>query len=407
MKKILFVMNTMGQGGAEKALLELVRAIDKKEYEVSLYVLTGQGELVDRLNKDVRLLNKNFISTPVLDAEGRKQLKKTVIKSLFKRANIIRLFPYLVSNFFRMLKQGNIRTDKLLWRVISDGADRFDEEYDLAVSYIEGGSAYYVADHVKARKKAAFIHVDYSMAGYTRKLDRNCYLNFDRIFGVSGEVKEAFLEVYPECADRCDVFHNLINAEEIRKMAQKPEECSELWNSKKKKNLMLLTVGRLTEQKALDISGRACKIVRDKGYDVCWFVLGEGDQRGILEALVKKLELEEYFIMPGVVRNPYPYMYQSDIYVHCSRFEGKSIAIQEAQVLGKPMVVSDCSGNREQVIDGVDGLMCNLNPEEIAKNIISLLDSEELRSSLGKNAAMKVEAEENMLNKLYELTDEK
>lgn len=403
MKKILFVMNTMGQGGAETALLELLRAIDKTSYEVSLFVLTGQGEMIDRVDSGVKLLNTSFNSAPVLDKEGRKYLRRTVIRSLFRRGNLFRLFPYLVSNFFRMAVKGKIRTDKLLWRVISDGADRFDEEYDLAVSFLEGGSAYYVTDYVKAKKKAAFIHVDYGMAGYTRKLDHDCYLKDDMIFGVSDEVKDAFVKVYPECCEKSDVFHNLINVDGIRSKAEMTGDCIASWNEKKRTNRMLLTVGRLTEQKALDVSIRACKIIRDKGYEVCWFVLGEGDKRAEMENLVKELGLEEVFLMPGVVKNPYPYIKQSDIYVHCSRFEGKSIAIQEAQVLGKPMVVSDCSGNREQVISGVDGLMCNLNETEIAENIISLLDSPELCRQLGYNAEKKPEGAGNMLEKLYSL----
>ena len=70
-----------------------------------------------------------------------------------------------------MRKEGRLMPDKLLWRAISDGARRFPEEYDLAVAFLEGGSAYYVADHVRAKKKAAFIHIDYQKAGYSRELD--------------------------------------------------------------------------------------------------------------------------------------------------------------------------------------------------------------------------------------------
>lgn len=82
----------------------------------------------------------------------------------------------------------------------------FAEEYDLAVAYLEGGSAYYVADHVRAKKKAAFIHIDYTKAGYTRKLDRDCYLKYDAIFPIGEDVKQQFLKVYPECAGRTKVF---------------------------------------------------------------------------------------------------------------------------------------------------------------------------------------------------------
>lgn len=403
MKKILFVMNTMGQGGAETALLELLDSIDKSEYEVSLFVLTGQGEMITRLPNAVKLLNTKFDTAPVLDVQGRKNLKKTVLKSLFRRANIIRLCPYLVANLLRMIKSKKVMLDKLLWRVISDGADRFNDEYDLAVSYLEGGAAYYVADHVKAKKKAAFIHVDYNLAGYNRKLDKNCYLKDDMIFGVSDEVRDVFVSVYPECKDKSAVFHNLINTEKIKERSKLIEECSESWKKARLTKKMLLTVGRLTSQKALDVSIRACKLLKDSGENVCWYVLGEGDLRKDLENLISELGLENDFMLPGVTKNPYPYIAEADVYVHCSRFEGKSIAIQEAQVLGKPIVVTDCSGNREQVEPRIDGLMCNLDEKEIADSIREFLHSKDLCERLGAAAAKKISGEKKELDKLYNL----
>ena len=115
-----------------------------------------------------------------------------------------------------MLFKGKIQLDKLLWKVLSDGGDRFDEEFDLAIAYLEGGSTYYVRDHVKAKKKAAFVHVDYSMAGYNRRLDKNVYLDYDKIFTVSTEVAESFTRVYKELEDKTEVFNNIINKQYIR-----------------------------------------------------------------------------------------------------------------------------------------------------------------------------------------------
>ena len=89
------------------------------------------------------------------------------------------------------------------------------------------------------------------------------------------------------------------------------------------------------------------------------------------------------------VENPYPYYAQADVYVHATRFEGRSIAIQEAQALGRPMAVSDCSGNRKQIEDGTDGLLCALEPEAIARTVGALLDSPDLRERLGRAAGEK------------------
>lgn len=386
--RILFVINTLGQAGAETALLSLLQTLAREKgearYEISLYVLTGQGEMASRLPADVRLLNKKYREESVLTAKGRKYLKKTVLKAMFTRGTVVKLFPYLVKNTCAMLGKKRLLPDKLLWRVLSDGGMVLPEEYDLAVSYLEGGAAYFVADHVKAAKKAAFIHVDYEKAGYTRALDKDCYLAFDKIFTVSDEVREAFLKAYPELPDKTEVFHNILNKEEIVRRAEEGEGFTDGFTG-----MRLLSVGRLTAQKAFEVSVDAMKRLKDAGKNVRWYVLGEGDQRKKLQEQIDALGLTEDFILYGAVNNPYPFMKQADIYVHASRFEGKSIAIQEAQILGKPMVVSDCSGNREQVCHGRDGLMCGLTPDSLAENIMLLLEDEALRRKLGAAAAKK------------------
>lgn len=386
--RILFVINTLGQAGAETALLSLLQTLAREKgearYEISLYVLTGQGEMASRLPADVRLLNKKYREESVLTAKGRKYLKKTVLKAMFTRATVVKLFPYLVKNTCAMLGKKRLLPDKLLWRVLSDGGMVLPEEYDLAVSYLEGGAAYFVADHVKAAKKAAFIHVDYEKAGYTRALDKDCYLAFDKIFTVSDEVREAFLKAYPELPDKTEVFHNILNKEEIVRRAEEGEGFTDGFTG-----MRLLSVGRLTAQKAFEVSVDAMKRLKDAGKNVRWYVLGEGDQRKKLQEQIDVLGLTEDFILYGAVNNPYPFMKQADIFVHASRFEGKSIAIQEAQILGKPMVVSDCSGNREQVCHGKDGLMCGLTPDSLAENIMLLLEDEALRGKLGAAAAKK------------------
>lgn len=375
--------------------MALFRRLDPKEYDISLYVLTGQGEMISQLPDYVHLLNEEYLDCSVLSREGKKRLQKTVLHALFRRGNGIRLLPYLCANGMRMLAKGRLLYDKLLWRVLADAGERFDAEYDLAVAYLEGGSTYYVTDWVKAKKKAAFVHVDYGQAGYTRSLDRECYLKLDKIFPVSDEVREAFLKVYPECEARTEVFHNILDTERILRMSGEGEGFSDDFAG-----IRLLSVGRLTTQKAFEVSIDAMKLLKDSGENVRWYVLGEGDQRAKLEEQIRKLGLEEDFLLPGAVSNPYPYMRQADIYVHASRFEGKSIAIQEAQVLGKPIVASDCSGNREQVISGVDGLLCELTPEAVCACIRELIEDEEKRLRFGQVAAGKNEKNTSELVKL-------
>ncbi len=400
MKKILFVINTLGQAGAETALLELLRQIDPKQYEVSLFVLMGQGEMISRVPDTVKICNRTFRDCSVLSAEGRKGLVRTILKAMLRRGTVLRLFPYLVKNFLAMRKRGKILPDKLLWRVLSDGADRLQEEYDLAVAYLEGGSTYYVADWVRAKRKAAFVHVDYAQAGYTKDLDLDCYRKYTKVFAVSDEVKTAFLKVYGEYAGKTEVFHNILNPESIRSKAQTGQGFAEPFEG-----IRIVSVGRLTAQKAFEVSIDAMKLVKDAGRKVRWYVFGEGDQQKMLEERIAKLGLKEDFLLPGAVSNPYPYMKQADIYVHASRFEGKSIAIQEAQILGKPILVSDCSGNREQVIQDVDGLLCEFCAEGICEGILQLLDDADRRERLGRAAAEKNKAENTEIVKLLSLTE--
>ena len=396
-KRLLFVMNTMGRAGAETALVELLRRIDKEKYTVSLYVLTGQGEMLSQIPEGVKLINKETDTNSVHDAEGRKHLSKKVARSLIKDANGVKLLPYFLKNGMGMVANGHIMPEKLIWRAISDSAPRPKKKYDIAISYIEGAAAYYVADHVEADKKIAFIHVDYEKAGYTRELDKDCYLKFDKIFGVSNEVADVFKKVYPELEDRTGVFHNLLNNELIiEKSGYEGGFTDEFTGTR------ILTVGRLMKQKAFEVSIKACKLLLDRGENIRWYVLGEGDQRKKLETLISELGLEKDFLLLGATDNPYPFIKQADLYVHCSRFEGKSIAVQEAQILGKPIIVSDCSGNREQVIPDEDGLICQFSSKRIAKAIEELLHDKAKRDYLAHNAALKNEGDGEEISRLLE-----
>lgn len=397
MKKVLFVINTLGGAGAEKALLELLKRFSPEQYETSLYVLMDQGELIKQVPEYVKILNKNYSDASVLSKDGKKILNRMILKRLFKRGAVWRNFFYLLSHMSDMLKKGKINPDKLLWRVMSDSGQVMREYYDMAIAYLEGGSAYFVHDHVRAAKKYAFLHVDYEYAGYSRKLDKDCYLDFDRVFTVSDEVKKSFLRVYPECELKTFVFHNLIDQEEIRRKALLPGGFEDDYEGKR-----ILTVGRLTAQKAYEVSIDAMKILKDHGVKVRWYVLGEGELRGKLQDKIHRLGLDRDFLLLGARENPYPYYAQCDLYVHATRFEGKSIAVQEAQTLGCTILVSDCSGNREQVLHGIDGMMCSLTAEAVSGQIELLLQDEEKCKILGQKAAKKLSADNTDVMKFFE-----
>lgn len=384
MKKILFVVNTMGRAGAELSLLSLLKKIGGKGYDISLYVLIGQGELIKEVPTYVRILNPVFSVESVLSKTGRQRLVKIVLKVFFKNGGYIRKSGYIIRILAGMLKKRRIQMDKLFWRIVVDGAMRFQENFDLAVAWMEGGSAYYVADWVKAEKKAAFIHIDYEKAGYTKEMDRNCWAHFDKIFAVTSDTRKKFLTIYPEYKDKTAVFPNIIDQEYIRHRAEEVGGFTDEYDG-----IRILTVGRLAYQKGYDIAIEAMKMLKDSGCHVRWYVLGEGDQRVNLEKKIALLGLDKDFVLLGAVENPYPYYKQTDLYVHAVRFEGQGIAVLEAQTLGCAVIVSDYCGSREQIEDGKYGDFCELTPEGITKSIRILLNDKEHREELKWMASMK------------------
>lgn len=398
MKKLLLVINTLGRAGAEMALLGLLNHLDRKQYDVSLYVIMAQGEMIAQLPAHVKVLNKSFCRQPVLSKRGRWNMIKTCIAAFFRNGACAKKLAFLFKTYAVMIKMGNFQIDKLLWRMLADGAQRFEETFDLAIAYLEGGSAYYVADHVKAKKKAAFIHISYESAGYTRAMDQDCWDEFERIFAVSDEVKEHFAAFYPEYAQKLAVFHNILDRKTAWRLAQENGGFEDDYEG-----LRILTVGRLAYQKGYDIAIDAMALLRKFGCQARWYVLGEGNQRKKLEKKIADLQLQKYFFLMGAVENPYPYYKQADLYVHATRFEGKSIAIQEAQALGCAIIASDCNGNREQIIDHEDGILCELTPQSIASNIRLLLEDKEKRKALGRAAKNKTADGESQMYLLTEL----
>ena len=385
MKKLLFVINTLGYGGAERAMLSLFGALDPEEYEISLFVLTGQGELIHELPPYIKVLNKEYKDCSVLTAEGRKFLMKRVLQAGIGKGIFVRRAGYLLKNLCRMQRNHRIQADKLCWRILAEGAPKPKETYDLAVAYLEGGATYYVADRVKARKKAAFVHIDYQKAGYGKDLDLDCYRKMDHIFAVSDEVKEHFLKVYPEYENRISVFHNMIDQSRIRRMAREGKGFTDDFQG-----IRILTVGRLTAQKRYDVAIEAMALLKKESLvPVRWYVLGEGELKEQLEQQIKSLDLENEFKLLGIRANPYPCYRECDLYVHATGYEGKSIAIQEAQILGKPILATDCSGNREQIIPDVDGRMCPLDPQSVSREILWMIEHPERCKAYGEQAQKK------------------
>lgn len=385
MKKLLFVINTLGYGGAERALLNLLGALDPAQYQISLFVLTGQGELIHELPAYVGILNADYNDCSVLTKAGRTHLLRCVLRAGIGKGLLVKRARYLLKNLYRMCREKRIQADKLCWRILAEGAPAPEGEYDLAVAYLEGGATYYVADRVRAKKKAAFVHIDYAQAGYGKALDLDCYQRMDHIFTVSNEVKEHFLEVYPSYENKVSVFPNLVDQKRVCRLAEEGKGFSDAFHG-----VRILTVGRLTEQKRYDVAIDAMALLKKTSpVPVRWYVLGEGALREQLERQIQKLGLEKEFHLLGVKANPFPYYRGCDLYVHATGYEGKSIAIQEAQILGKPILATDCSGNREQIEPDVDGRLCRLDSQSVSDEILWMIAHPDRCKAYGQRARQK------------------
>jgi glycosyltransferase involved in cell wall biosynthesis len=376
-KKLLFIINTMGRAGAETALIALLKKLDSmNEYDLSHYSIIPCGEMFDQLPAGVHILNKRIHRHSLHSLPGRIQIMNAIVRAFFYRFNGFQMLGYLARNLKEQKSSGKrLQYDKLLWRLLANGLPRQRDTYDLAISYIEGASAYYLADKVSAVSKAAFIHIDYESSGYTPLMDQDCYRSMDRIFVVSNEVGTKFLRVYPELRDKVSLFRNLLDRERILMLANRGSGFTDDYSG-----IRLVTVGRLHYQKGYDIAIEALSILRKEGFPVRWYVIGEGTERANLEQLIKKHGIEDSFLLLGAKDNPYPYIKQADLYVQATRYEGKSIAVEEAQILGKAILASDCTGNSEQIISGYDGLLIPLSTENLVSALKTLINDPSLRS---------------------------
>ena len=399
-KKILFVTNTMGRAGAEKCLQALLELLDPAQYDLSVYSIINRGQLYSDMPEYVHILNKKPCTKSVLDNAGLAAIARQIGWSLLRKFHFITYIPYFFRALAHQIKIKRLDFSKLFWMLLARSAKRFDEEYDLAVAFIEGAATYYVADYVKARKKATYVHIDYLAAGYNPKTDKKYYDKFDRVFCVSDTVRRVFLKAYPEYESKTFFFHNMVPRERILRLAKEGKGFDDGFDG-----LRILTVGRLHYQKAYDLAIPALAQLRRRGHNVRWYVIGEGAEEDNLRVLIKQNGVEDSFILMGCFANPYPYIAGCDIYSQASRFEGWCIALAESLVLARPVLASRCAGNEEQVTDGETGVLIDLSTENIVEGMEKLITSPELRVKFTRNLSGVTLDFKKDLEMLYALTD--
>lgn len=407
--KILFLINTMGRAGAERCLINLLNSLDYDRYQVSLYAIIGMGELFGEIPPQVRILNEAPDPSSLFGRQGRRKLKRLMVKRLCSCRNWLRYGKGIAGALRFQLKKGRLDAKKLLWKFLADTAGAQEETYDLAVAYIQGAATRYLAERVRAARKAAFVHNDLTASGYDMEEEAASYRKMDRIFCVSETVRDSLLAAVSGLEGRTEVFRNILDEEGIRRMAKERQGLSPLWSSKEE-GIRLLTTGRLCRVKGYDLAVRAMALLCAGRENVRWYVLGEGEERGRLKRMIRSLGLEERFFLLGAVENPYPYYAECDLYVHTSRWEGYCTAISEAILLGKPVVATDCAANREQLERNRWGLLAEMTPESIAERITAALAAldkgEDTAQSTRLGAERRACEKEENIQKLYRMAEE-
>ena len=287
---------------------------------------------------------------------------------------------------------------QLMWKYSLPFLPKLDKKYDVAISYL--WPHYFVAEKVQAKRKIAWVHTDYSTIETDIDMDLKIWNKFDYIIAVSEECKNTFLKKYPSLKDKVKVIENITSPGFIKKMAK--EDVEE--NIKTDNSFKLVSVARLSYAKGIDNAVRALRLLHNRGLtNIKWYVVGYGGDEEIIRNLIKENNLEDSFILLGKKINPYPYMYVGDIYVQPSRYEGKAVTVGEAQILGKPVVITNYTTAKSQVRDNVDGYICGLSVEGIANGIEELYKDKNLRIKLSENCKNTDYSNSSELQKLYSI----
>lgn len=391
-KKILFIEEGLGVGGAEKSLLTILQNMDYEKYDVDLFLFRHSGTFMSLLPNEVNLLNedKDF---KIFNTSRKTAPIKFLLKGKFKKsfASLMYLIKAAYSNII-------LNKQYIGWNNISPIFSPLNKEYDAAVSFLERKTFYFNVDKVNVCKRIGFVHIDYNKIQYDYKLDDKYFKYFNNIATVSDHCKDVLINLFPQYKEKFLVIKNMISVNVIKEMAKESVDIK-----KSLDEIVIVIVGRLTYQKGIDNAVLICKSLVDKGYKIKWISVGKGEDKEALEDLIRKNNLENNFILAGVQVNPYKYIANCDIYVQPSRFEGYGITIAEAKALNRPIVASDIPEFREQIVPGETGLIAGSN-DEFESCIVRLIEHEDLREKLMRNLVedcRKVDMSE--LDKLCEL----
>ncbi|WP_367189281.1 glycosyltransferase [Thermobacillus sp. ZCTH02-B1] len=396
-KKLLFIMPGLAAGGGEKALVNLLGQLDYGRYDVDLFLLDHGGLFMDLLPREVRLL-----PLPARYERFRRPALRSVLASLRAGDPELAFCRVLYAVRSRIGRTEAVR-EQYGWRYLRRAlASAVSDRYDAAIGFLEKTSTYFCVDLVRADRKIGWIHIDYDRLGMDPAFDDPYFAKLDHLVTVSEECAAVLKTRFPRHREKIRVIRNIVSPAVVRRLAE--AETGDLYG-RREGEMIIVSVGRLHPQKGFDLAIDACALLVEQGRKVRWFVIGEGGERERLEKRIRERGLEGRFVLLGVKANPYPYMRQADIYAQPSRFEGKPIAVDEAKMLGLPILVTDYPTAGSQIVHEKNGLIAAMEPEAIAGGLMRLMDDPALREQLVRNLALEPLGTEDEVRKFDALLE--
>lgn len=368
--KIFIAIHYMEIGGAESSLIGLLEALDPARIDVDLFVYAHHGLFMKAIPDYVNLLPENKIW-----ALYEEPLSKVIKKGCFKMAFARLMAKYKAYKFYRKNKSDLecLAAFSYVGKEVAKIVPKLNlPKYDLAISYLNPHD--FVLKHVDAKKKICWIHTDYSRISIDVEAELPVWGAFDRIVSISPLVTKSFISLFPSLEDKILECENMLPKRYILKRAD--ERCELVDKAIRGDVVNLCSIGRISYAKNYDNIPYIAKKLKDDGLKFRWFIIGPGNHEEI-DILSKQLGVAEEVVFMGETSNPYAWLKACDIYVHPSRYEGKSIVVREAQVLCKPVIITNYPTAKSQINDGVDGIICDMSNDKIAEAIIDLSGNEE------------------------------
>ena len=369
-KQILFAIHYLELGGAEMSLIGLLKALDYTRVDVDLFVYSHRGELMEEIPPQVNLLPE------IPEYAQIERPMKTVLKDGYLRIVLARLKAK--RQFAKYRRKYHPKDGGAVFADVAKNVTPLlppinsAQEYDLAVSFLAPHDI--VLEKVRAKKKACWVHTDYTKVDMDTDLEFPVWSRYDHIAAVSEAVSEAFLTRFPILREKMVTIPNILSPEWVRFRALAFSVEAEM--PREPGVTRLLSVGRFTEAKNFDNVPDICRRIREKGVNVRWYLIGYGGDEGLIRQRIAESGMGDFVRILGKKDNPYPYMNACDIYVQPSRYEGCPVTIREALAQGKPVVATTFPTVHGVIRNGVDGIIVPMDNDGCAAGIARFIQKE-------------------------------